>query len=290
MKNTKDNRAGKKAYSSKDSSVSGTGEKGRNIRNDIYIIVALALVVVVIASLAIYKLRTDEHKQQEETKQVQQAMNQQMNDKASSADDIRNGNTQDSDAKNEFNSLSSDDASVFEGTYLVQNESNGINAIQLMPDCEAVVSLIDSNETESGNWLCKEKDGVVLIFLAVYNETEPYQFMVWNNYLIDVKSIYSGEIPDGERFNTTISQSDSLGKMVIKLTDDGKAEADYLNTDPESDENGLTVMYKGTYEVDGDIVEIELAGDASRFLKFDHKSEVFVNDSGLAAVYFKKDN
>ena len=254
--------------------------KDKKFRKEIWTTAIIAIIIVVIVGLFINQSYNESKNQEKMQQEINDYTNKSMDDKAKEADEIRK-------AQEDSSGI---DSSKYEGTYAVAGNSNGFTALSLLPGSEAMASSIDSMDAKKGTWLAKEKDGIVVLSIAFPGDDalDIYNFQVWNDYLIDIESIYFGEIPHGNTGDTVFTKIAPEGKMVMNLSRDGKVSGEFLSTDKESEDNGATYAYSGSYKTEGNIMSITLNGDTTDFIMFDLDSPKLKNDSGIASVYFKK--
>ena len=76
--------------------------------------------------------------------------------------------------------------------------------------------------------------------------------------------------------------------MTIELSKGGKASAEFIDTNEESENNGLKYMFSGRYTVDGDFIDITLNSAQTRFVMFDYGVSGTDADSGIASIFYQK--
>ena len=141
---------------------------------------------------------------------------------------------------------------------------------------------------KNGWWVCKEYDGIPFIVLAVEGKESPVTYQVYNSYIFDTSSAYNGYVADDGYFDSVFVMSDDKASMQITLSSDGSASAEFVDTNPESENNGTTYAMSGKYTVNGDYLDITLNGSTSRFLKFKFQTSENAEVSGIASVFFLK--
>ena len=145
-------------------------------------------------------------------------------------------------------------------------------------------------ETLSGWWTSSQKSGVDFVAVGFSGKSDIAMYQKSGMYLMDVKSLYYGEVKKAPAFETTLICESALGKMTLELEGDGDAYGEFLDTNEESENNGVKFALKGTYTVDGNFISVILNGAETRFLMFDYGMEDADRDSGMASVYFEKIN
>lgn len=119
-------------------------------------------------------------------------------------------------------------------------EDYDATTIQLNDDKTASYSLLGTI-TMDGSWTYK--DGQVILTTTFLGSTSEETYILYKNYLVPVDYIYQGNIPSGNHFDATLSETGSSNKYVfssdgtvIKYTDDGKT----YNYTYTRDENWIT--------------------------------------------------
>ncbi|MBQ6895563.1 MAG: hypothetical protein IJN40_08760, partial [Clostridia bacterium] len=105
--------------------------------------------------------------------------------------------------------------------------------------------------------------------------------------LIDeTKACFLGEVPDQKRFNASFT----AGNLTLDFSADGSIDGEYTEIIKEDGvEYPRTEAYSGSYERDGDYLNIVLNGADAKYLIFEteiEKSEIQVK--GFASRYYQR--
>ena len=184
------------------------------------------------------------------------------------------------------------------GNYILKGEvdtsdpSKAYSAIQILPDGTVSGQTI-AGEKVSGWWKSQKSEsakskGVELVAVLFPIDEEPTLYAVWNNALIDWKTVYFGKVLNSDRFDSTFVSAFDTGTMTINIKADGKAEAEFVDTNEKSENKGLKYVYGGNDEVENGYMDITLNSAMSRFLMFDYNIENSETDSGIAPVFYEK--
>lgn len=139
-----------------------------------------------------------------------------------------------------------------------------------------------------GWWMLKETDGgIVHMGLVLPEEKNPQIFLVCKDKLIDeTKACFLGEVPDQKRFNASFT----AGNLTLDFSADGSIDGEYTEIIKEDGvEYPRTEAYSGSYERDGDYLNIVLNGADAKYLIFEteiEKSEIQVK--GFASRYYQR--
>jgi hypothetical protein len=139
-----------------------------------------------------------------------------------------------------------------------------------------------------GWWMLKETEGgIVHMGLVLPEEKNPQIFLVCKDKLIDeTKACFLGEVPDKNRFNASFS----AGNFTLEFSADGSIDGEYTEIIKENGtEYPRTEAYSGSYERDGDYLNIVLNGADAKYLIFEtenEKSEIQVK--GFASRYYQR--
>ena len=139
-----------------------------------------------------------------------------------------------------------------------------------------------------GWWMLKETEGgIVHMGLVLPEEKTPQIFLVCKDKLIDeTKACFLGEVPDKNRFNASFS----AGNFTLEFSADGSIDGEYTEIIKEDGtEYPRTEAYSGSYERDGDYLNIVLNGADAKYLIFEtenEKSEIQVK--GFASRYYQR--
>ncbi len=139
-----------------------------------------------------------------------------------------------------------------------------------------------------GWWMLKETDGgIVHMGLVLPEEKNPQIFLVCKDKLIDeTKACFLGEVPDQKRFNASFT----AGNLTLEFSADGSIDGEYTEIIKEDGvEYPRTEAYSGSYERDGDYLNIVLNGADAKYLIFEteiEKSEIQVK--GFASRYYQR--
>ncbi len=139
-----------------------------------------------------------------------------------------------------------------------------------------------------GWWMLKETEGgIVHMGLVLPEEKNPQIFLVCKDKLIDeTKACFLGEVPDKNRFNASFT----AGNFTLEFSADGSIDGEYTEIIKEDGaEYPRTEAYSGSYERDGDYLNIVLNGADAKYLIFEtenEKSEIQVK--GFASRYYQR--
>ncbi len=260
------------------------GQTNKNItrkKKEILIVLISALVVVTIASVFIVdyfrKTRNEEKVIQEINKSFSEYVD---------------------DVKDESEKLRETISHDIPGNYMLKGEvdtadpTKAYSAMQLLPDGTMTARVIDGS-TVSGWWKSQKSaneksEGVELVAVLFPDDEEPTLYAVWNNALIEWKTVYFGNVVAAEKFDSTFVSAFDTGTMTINIKSDGKANAEFIDTNSASENKGLKYAFSGDYEVLDGYMDITLNSATSRFLMFDYDIENSETDSGIAPVFYEK--
>ncbi|MBQ4631723.1 MAG: hypothetical protein IJB70_12160 [Clostridia bacterium] len=180
------------------------------------------------------------------------------------------------------------------GTYIAggdidySSDAWSFKSIELKDDFTATVVTAYDGIGKKAWWTCEKYEGVYIVKLAVEGKEDVELYQVYNSHLVNMNSIYIGTFEDTERFDSEFVIGDSKGKMTISLSSDGSAEGEFVDTNPESENNGTTFAMSGDYFVDGEFIDITLNTATTRFLKLRFDTESQGEVSGIASMFFTK--
>lgn len=249
-------------YDKKEESHNMSNDKKKpGLHTDITIVVIIAVIIVAVSAVVLIKNYSDKSEKEKINKEFSEAVDKKLRSDAEKADEIRGGVDK-----------------SFAGMYMNNSSDGDMSSIELCDD----MTVKASGQSQNGWWSSLKKGGVDYISIGFPEDTNPVIYQIYNDYLIDTRSVYSGKIGTDEHFNSVLTSSD--GKMVLTLKDDGKADGVYT----DDGENTIPIAYSGSYNVHDDKISITLGGDTSEFLMYDYHISDTGTDSGIAAVYYEK--
>lgn len=165
-----------------------------------------------------------------------------------------------------------------------QNSSYIKEITRIMEIKEDSTAIFDDGT--KGWWMLKEtKGGIVHLGLVLPAEKNPQIFLVCKDRLIDeTKACFLGEVPDKKRFDASFT----AGNFTLEFSADGSLDGEYTEmTEENGVEYPIIESYSGSYERDGDFLNIVLNGDNVKYLIFEtdnEKSDIEVK--GFASRYY----
>lgn len=250
-------------------------------KKEILIVVIAALVVVIIASVFVIdyfrKSRLEEKQNEEINKHFSEYVD---------------------GVKEKSGKLRETISHDIPGNYMLKGEvdtndpSRAYTAMQILPDGTVSAKALDGTNL-SGWWKSQKSkseksEGIELVAVLFPNDEEPTLYAVWNNALIDWETVYFGNVFNTDRFDSTFVSAYDTGTMTINIKSNGKADAEFVDTNDESENKGLKYVYSGNYDVEDGYMDITLNTAESRFLMFDYDIENSRTDSGIAPVFYEK--
>ena len=137
-----------------------------------------------------------------------------------------------------------------------------------------------------GWWSLKETEGgIVHLGLVIPEEKTPQIYLICKDKLIDeTKACFLGEVPDKNRFDASFT----AGNFTLEFSADGSIDGEYTEMVKEDGvEYPRTEAYSGSYQRDGDFLNIVLNGADAKYLIFEtdnEKSDIKVK--GFASRYY----
>ena len=251
--------------------------------------VAVAIIVFIIAAALIYSTFFESEINKEKNRQIaEDYMTEKLNSNSKEAAEYREKNNEIIEKYGlniygsytcTFNELDSSDDSG-------ENSSYTTEVTRIMEIKDDSTASFDDGTT--GWWMLKESDGgIIHMGLVLSDEKTPQIYLVCSDRLIDeTKACFLGEVPDSKRFNATFTS----GNLTLEFSDDGSVDGEYTETVKEDGvEYPRTEAYSGSYNRDGEYLNIVLNGADARYLIFEtdnEKSEIKVK--GFASRYYLK--
>lgn len=250
-------------------------------KKEMTIVIIAALIIVVIASVFVIDYFKKTREEEKVIKEINDSFTEHL-------DDVRK----------ESESLRETMSHSIPGTYALMGEVNlsdpsrAYSMMQLLPDGTVSAKAFDGSMV-SGWWESTVSDseksmGIELVAVLFPVDEEPTLYAVWNDSIFEWSSVYFGYVEASQNFESTFISAYDTGKMTIDIFADGKAKAEFIDTNDESENKGLKYAYGGQYVSDGAHIEITLNGATTNFLMFDYGIEGSETDSGIAPVFYKK--
>ena len=250
-------------------------------KKEIAIVVIAALVIVIIASFFVVDYFRKTLEEEKVIKEINDSLSQQI-------DEVREKSVK----------LRETMSHNIPGNYILKGEtdltdpSRAYSAMQLLPDGTVSAKAFDGS-LSSGWWESMVSDsakskGIELVAVLFPIDTEPTLYAVWNNTLFQWQSVYFGHVEDAKSFESTFVSAYDTGKMTINISPNGKANGDFIDTNEESENKGLKYVFSGEYTIDDGCIDITLNNATTKFLMFDYGIEGSQTDSGIAPVFYEK--
>ena len=245
-------------------------------KKTIVAIIAFAALVIVVATAVIWQYVAQSIQQEKLGAEISQQMDEKLKENARQAGELRENINK-----------------TIVGTYQTKGDLNSqdpalaIAVMQLMPDGNVAAQNV-KGESLRGWWTSQNKNGVDFVAIGFSGKEEPDMYQVYNSYLIDLRSVYFGKVEKAPQFDSTLVSASEKGTMTIELNSQGKASAEFIDTNEESENNGLKYMFSGRYAVDGDYISITLNSAETRFVMFDYNLDDSEADSGIASIFYEK--
>lgn len=238
-------------------------KKNTKTRIDIIIVVIVAVIIVAVSAIVLINNYLDKSEEEKLSSRYADIIDKKIKSDSEKADDIRK---------------SADMSYV--GIYINASSSGDMASIELCDD----MTVKASGQSQNGWWSSLKKGEVAYISIGFPDNDQPTIYQVYGSYLIDTRSLYVGKIDKDFSSDSDLISVD--GKMTLKLKKDGKAEGIY-NENSKSSES-LPIVYSGLYSVNGDRLSVTLSGDTSEFLVYDYGMENTDKDSGIASIFYEK--
>ncbi|MBR2404412.1 MAG: hypothetical protein IKA95_02020 [Clostridia bacterium] len=251
-------------------------ESKKKLRGEIIAVIAVAVIIVVVASIFVAQYIIKSSREQKLANEISKQISEQLDENSKQASEIRS-------------KINPEIA----GTYISAGDANSddpasvIISLQLIPD-GSVAAKNMNGDTLSGWWSSYANESTEFVAVGFSNASDISMYQVYNSYLIDMRSVYYGHVENSSAFDTTLVSSSDKGEMTIELSGDGKATADFIDTNEDSENYGLKYIFSGRYTVDGDFMDITLNSAHTRFVMFDYGISGTDADSGIASIYYQK--
>ena len=252
-------------------------EQNKKLRNQIIMVVAFALVVILVAALFIGQHIKQSNEEEKLSQMINEEMDKQLNENSQKADELRENINQ--DLVGSYLTM---------GDILSEGEKNTYLSVTLMGDGTASAVKATDNSTIDGWWVSSKKGDVELVSMGFDGGKSIEMYQVYNSYLIDISSAYFGHIEKKSAVNAVFTMENEKGKMVIEITDKGKASAEFVDTNEESENYGLKYIFSGSYNVDSEVMSITLNSATTNFIMFDYNLTDKDTDSGIASIFYRK--
>lgn len=251
-------------------------ESKKKLRGEIIAVIAVAVIIIAVAAVFITQYIIKSVQQEKVADTISEQIGQQLKDNSEQAGEIRE-------------QLNLELA----GNYISKGDANSDDAalalvsVSLAPDGTVAAKNLNG-ETVAGWWTSYRNETGEFVAVGYSGASAISMYQVYNSYLIDMKSVYHGHVEKSSAFDTTLVSSSETGEMTIELKSNGKASAEFIDTNKDSENNGLKYMFSGSYSVDGDFISITLNSAKTRFVMFDYGIENTDADSGIASIYYEK--
>jgi len=252
-------------------------EHNKRLRNQIIMVASFALVIILVAALFIGQHIKQSNEEEKLSQMINDEMSKQLEENSQKADELRKNINQDLVG----NYLTMGDVVTGEG-------KNSYMSISLMGNGTATAVKAADGSSVDGWWVSAKKGEVELVSMGFDGGSSVEMYQVYNSYLIDTSSVYFGHVEQSPAFQSVFTMENEKGKMVIDVKDNGKASAEFLDTNEESENYGLKYMYGGSYKVDGEFIDITLNSATTKFIMFDYNLTDGDTDSGIASLYYRK--
>ncbi len=253
-----------------------TQENKKKLKKEIIAVIAVAALCVVIAAVFVIQYAVKTYNEEKAISEFSEKFGQKLQENSEKAEELKGSvNTE---LVGTYQSM---------GEFSGSDQTQAVGAMQLLPDGKAVARTF-GNADFNGWWTSSQKDGVDFVAIGLDGKSDVLLYQRSGSYLMDVKSIYYGEVKNSSTFDTTFISESSTGKMTMELKSDGSVSAEFIDTNENSQNNGVKFALRGKYSVDGKFIDIVLNGVQTRFLTFDYGMDNANRDSGLASIYFEK--
>lgn len=249
--------------------------------------VIMAVFVFIIASALIYSTFFESEINKEKNRKIaEEYMTEKLSSNSEEAAKYRNENEEiikkyDLDIFGEYSCTFNELEESEDGN---QNSSYTTEVTRIMEIKEDSTAIFDDGT--KGWWMLKETEGgIVHLGLVLPQEKTPQIFLVCKDKLIDeTKACFLGEVPNKNKF----SASFTAGNFTLEFSADGSVDGEYTEMVKEDGvEYPRTEAYSGSYERDGDFLNIVLNGADAKYLIFEtnnEKSDIEVK--GFASRYY----
>ena len=253
-----------------------TGENNKKRKKELTAVIILASLILVVAAIFVTQYAIDTAREERGIKNMSDALDKKLSDTSDKAKEVRSEINKELVGTYETKGdPSSDDLSV------------AIGALTLSPDGNVSMQSYDGT-LKKGWWASSKKGETEFVAIGFEGNSAVDMYQVYKSYLIDMKSVYQGKLGKGPRFDTVFALKSDKGQMTIELFGDGKAKGEFIDTNEESENNGLKYLMNGTYSVNSDFIDITLNSATTHFIMFDYGVEGTDSDSGIASVFYEK--
>ena len=253
-----------------------TNENHKKLRKEIIAVIAVAALCLIIAAAFVVQYAVRTYNEEKAISEFSESFGAKLEGNHQKAEDIKG-------------LLNPEIVGTYQsaGDVSEKDTSQAVAYMQLLPDAKVIANSF-AGENLNGWWTSSPKDGVDFLAVGIDGKQEVILYQKSGTYLMDVKSLYYGEIEKSPAFDTTLINESAIGKMTLELDSKGVARGNFLDNNENSENYGVNFALKGTYNVDGDFINITLNGAMTRFLMFDYGMKDADRDSGMASVYFEK--
>ena len=251
-------------------------ESKKKLRGEVIAVIAVAVIILVVAAIFVSQYIIKSSQEEKLASEINKQISQQLDENSKQAGEIRS-------------KLNPE----LVGTYFSAGDAGSddpamaIVSLQLIPDGSVAAKNING-DTLGGWWSSYNNETTEFVAVGLSGASAISMYQVYGSYLIDMRSVYYGHIEKASSFDTTLISSSEKGEMTIELSKEGKASAEFIDTNEESENNGLKYMFSGKYTVDGDFIDITLNSAQTRFVMFDYGVSGTDADSGIASIYYQK--
>ncbi|MBQ4526491.1 MAG: hypothetical protein II998_00300 [Clostridia bacterium] len=239
-------------------------------------IIGVAVLVLTIVFIYLYTYYSQQILLEKDTEQMKKDVNEMYDKQAESAGDIKENQNNATDILGVYTSVADFNADINNWTY---------TTIELKEDGKATVVSAADGIGKNAWWVMAENGGVRYINMLVEGKSEPNTYQLYDSYLLDLSSVYVGQI---KRNVPTFDSTFTRNSMEINIFSNGKAEGIFVDNNEESENKGLKYAMSGDYKIDGDFIEITLNQASSRFMMYSFESPDHGEVTGIASLVFAK--
>lgn len=250
-------------------------------KKEIIIVISAVLVVIVIATVYILG-HFQKSKEEEKNKQLMdEYMTQYTEKQVEESDRIRQ--TMNTDIPGTY---------ILGGEADMRDPSKAYSFMQIFPDGTVSAEAMDGTIV-SGWWQSDKSEdekfaNIIPVVIGFPDDDEPKMYALFNDSLMEWNSVYFGTVSAAEKFDSEFVSASDTGTMTINIKSDGKANAQFIDTNEKSENKGLKYAFSGNYETDGKYITITLNNATTKFLMFDYNIEGSETDSGIAPLFYDR--
>ena len=251
-------------------------ENKKKLKKELMWVIAVASLILIVALIFVTQYAIEKGQEERGIQRMSQELEKKFSQNEETAKDLRS-------------KLNKDLVGTYQskGDIPTDDISNAVVALTLSPDGSVKMQAYDGS-TKTGWWASSQKGGIEFVAVGYEGKDGFNMYQVYNSYLIDVQSAYHGHIENAPYFDTELSLKSEKAQMTITLTKDGKAKGEFLDTNEESENNGLTFLMTGSYSANNGFLDITLNSASTHFITFDYGIDGTDSDSGIASVFYEK--